>query len=57
MAKGPLVSVTLKKSRETKGTHVFKDESDNAIIPSLYIRKDGIKGDAPDAVKVTVEAA
>jgi hypothetical protein len=48
---------TLTKSRDTKGTFVFKDESDNAPIPSLYIKKSAFDGEAPEKITVTIEEA
>lgn len=47
----------LKKERDTKNTYVFKNDADNAPIPSLYIAKSAFKGDAPDAITVTVKEA
>lgn len=33
------MKTTLKFDRETKGTNVFKNDEDNAAIPSLYVKK------------------
>ena len=40
--------------RDTKGTFVYKDESDDAPIPSLYIKKSSVKGDAPKSITVEI---
>lgn len=58
MAKGDkaLVTSTMKLGRETKGTHVYKDEGDDPAIPSLYIRKSAMK-DPPNSITVTISAA
>lgn len=53
--KKPIISVTLKKSRDTPGTFVYKDNSDNAPIQSLYIRKSAFKGDSPETITLTIE--
>ena len=37
------MKTTLKLDRETKGTYVYKNENDDAPIPSLYIKKAAIK--------------
>lgn len=47
----------LTKARDTKNTYVFKNESDDAPIPSLYIAKSAFDGDAPESITVTVAAA
>lgn len=49
------IKVTLTKSRDTKGTFVYKDDSDNTPVPSLYIRKSAFKGDAPEQITLTIE--
>lgn len=48
------MKTTLTHDRETKGTHVYKNDKDDAPIPSLYIKKAAFgKKDAP--TKITVE--
>lgn len=49
------MKTTMKKSRDTKNTEVYKNEDDGAPIPSLYIRKEafGKKG-APDEITVEI---
>lgn len=49
------IKTTLKLERETKGTFVFKNDEDNAPIPSLYIRKSAFKGkEAPESIKIDI---
>lgn len=48
---------TLKQARDTKNTFVFKNESDDAPIPSLYIAKSAFTGDAPKTITVSVDEA
>lgn len=45
----------LKHDRETKGTHVYKNDEENAPIPSLYIKKSAFKGDAPETITVEIK--
>jgi hypothetical protein len=52
--------VTLTHDRSTKGTHVFKDDAENAPIRSLYITRGALgegDGEAPKKVDVTFEPA
>lgn len=48
-----LFTTKLTKSRDTKGTYVYKSDADDAPIPSLYIKKSAIKGDAPETITIT----
>jgi hypothetical protein len=45
----------LKLERDTKGTNVYKNDSDDAPIPSLYIKKSAFKGDAPKEITVEIK--
>lgn len=49
------MKTTLKLDRETKGTFVYKDESDGAPIPSVYIKKSAITGDAPQSITIEIK--
>lgn len=50
------MKTTLKWDRETKGTHVFKNDSDDAPIPSLYIKKAAFKDkDAPKSITIDIK--
>lgn len=53
-SKENIVKTTLKFNKETKGTHVFKNEDDNAPIASLYVSKEAFKGKEPPKT-ITVE--
>lgn len=48
------MKVKMKLGRDTKGTNVYKDESDDAPIPSLYIKKAAFKGEAPKTITVEI---
>ena len=41
--------------KSTKNTHVFKADSEQASIPTLYIKKTEFK-EVPDKIEVTVNA-
>lgn len=47
----------LTQSRDTKNTFVFKNDADDAPIPSLYIAKSAFDGDAPKSITVSVDEA
>lgn len=44
----------MKLVKSTKGTHVYGDDSDNAIVPSVYIKKAGLPSDPPAVITVTI---
>ena len=44
----------LMKSRDTKGTYVYKNDDQDAPIPSLYIKKSAFDGEAPESITVEV---
>jgi hypothetical protein len=49
------ISVTLEKSKETKGTYRFDSPDPNAAITSLYVRKSAFEGSAvPKRIILTV---
>jgi hypothetical protein len=54
MAKA-LITTKLTKARDTKGTFVYKNDAQDAAIPSLYIKKTAFKGDAPETITITIE--
>lgn len=46
----------LKKARDTKNTEVYKNDDEDAPIPSLYIKKSAFKdGAAPDEITLEVK--
>jgi hypothetical protein len=49
------MKIKMKLGRDTKGTFVYKNEDEDAAIPSLYIKKSAIKkGDAPKEITVEI---
>lgn len=48
--------VTMQYSKSTKNTHVYKDDSDGAPIPTLYIKHAAVDG-KPAFITVTIEQA
>ena len=48
------IEVKMTYEKSTKGTHVFKDHSLDAPIPTIYIKRDVFNGSIPDVIKLTV---
>lgn len=49
------MKTTLKFERDTKGTNVYKNDADDAPIPSLYVKKTAFKkGDPPKTLTVEI---
>jgi hypothetical protein len=42
-------------ARDTKGTHVYKNNDDDAPIPSLYIKKSAFQDPANPPKEITIE--
>lgn len=54
----PQAVIQFKKSKETKGTIVYKEEADDPKIGSLYLKKSAASElGNPENVTVTVEAS
>lgn len=55
-----LYTVVMKLVKETKGALRYEEvtpiNEDAAKIGTLYIRKDGVKGEAPKSITVTVKS-
>lgn len=52
-----MITVTMTKTKETKGTHVYSadTEESDSIIPTLYVKKESFKDKrAPDFITVTI---
>ena len=52
-----MIKVTMTKTQETKGTHVYSADTDESdvLIPVLYIKKEAFKGNgAPEFITVTI---
>jgi hypothetical protein len=52
--KQALFTATLSFERSTKGTHVFTDGSDDAPVPSLYVRKSLFPTGPPPTLTLTL---
>jgi len=48
------IEVKLQLSKSTKGTHVYKDDSPSAPIPTLYIKREAIEGLPATVANVTI---
>jgi hypothetical protein len=52
------ITVTLEKSKETKGTYRFDSPDPNAPITSIYVKKSAFEGAAvPKRIVLTVQEA
>ncbi len=52
------ITVTLEKSKETKGTYRFDSPDPNAAITSIYVRKSAFDGGkVPPRITLTVAEA
>lgn len=52
------LTVTLEKSKETKGTYRFDSPDPNAPVTSIYVRKSAFGGSAvPSRIVLTVQEA
>ena len=49
------IKTELTKSRDTKGTHVYKTDEDGAPIPSLYIKESAFPDGAPEKITINIE--
>lgn len=49
------ISVEMTFKKETPGTFVFHDETEDTLIPSLYIRKAAFGATPPKTITVTVK--
>ena len=49
------MKIKMKKARDTKGTFVYKNDDADASIPSLYIKKSAISGEAPEEITVEIK--
>lgn len=51
------ITVTLEKSKETKGTYRFDSPNPDAAITSLYVKKSAFDGAVPKRIVLTVAEA
>lgn len=47
-------SVTMKRSKETKGTFVYTCDDEDAAVPTLYVKKHAFDDKAPKVIKLTI---
>ena len=47
-------TLTLTLFKSTKGTHVYGDDSDDAPIPSVYIKKHALPKVPPETITVVI---
>jgi hypothetical protein len=49
------VKLKMTFNRETKGTFVYKNDSQDAAIKSLYVTRGAVQGDAPKEITVEIK--
>lgn len=49
------MKIKMNLERDTKGTFVYKAEDDDAAITSVYVKKAGVKGDAPKSITLDIK--
>lgn len=49
------IKVVLDFTKSTKNTHVYSDKSDNAPIPSVYIKRSSFDGEPPKTITLQVD--
>lgn len=49
------MKTTLKLAKDTKNMNVYKNDEDDAPIPSLYIAKTAFKKEAPRSITVEIK--
>ncbi len=47
--------IIMQFTKSTKNTHVYKNDKDDAAIPSLYIKKSALPDEPPSFVNITIE--
>ncbi len=48
-------TLKLKFKKSTKGTHVYEDDSEDAAIPTVYIKRHALPDKPPEKITVTIE--
>ena len=49
-------TITMTQDKETKGTFRFQADADDAVIPTVYVRKGAFNGKAVEKIVITLEA-
>jgi len=47
--------INLKYTKSTKNTHVYANEEQDAIIPTIYIKKHGLPNTPPQEIIITID--
>lgn len=50
------IRLSLTFMRSTKGTHVYGDDKDAAILPSVYIKKAGLPEKPPEKLEIVIRS-
>ena len=49
------MKIVMKFSKSTKGTHVYADSSEDAPVPTIYIKRAALPKTPPATVTLTIE--
>jgi hypothetical protein len=47
--------IKMEWSKSTKGTHVYANNESDTLVPTIYIKKNGLPTEAPGNITLTIE--
>ena len=48
-------TIKMEWSKETKGTHVYANNESDTLVPTIYIKKNGLPTETPRNITLTIE--
>ena len=48
-------TITMNFKKSTKNTHVYEDNTSNAPVPTLYVKREALTSPVPTRLKITIE--
>jgi hypothetical protein len=48
-------TIKMEWSKSTKGTHVYANNESDTVVPTIYIKKNGLPTEAPRNITLTLE--
>ena len=48
------IEIEMKYSKSTKNTHVYRDDSEESPVPTLYVKRGALPDNRVDTIKVTI---
>lgn len=48
------MKITMQLSKSTKNTHVYADDSEDAPVPTLYVKKSAMGNVPPESITVEI---